>query len=62
MKYTMARNAVSKALRYGLQRVQSNPPLSLVGALVSPGLGDAVQGLLQQVLPESLSHLSQGIH
>lgn len=40
----------------------SDSPLSLVGALVSTWLSDAVQSLLQQVLPESLSHLSQGIH
>lgn len=45
-----------------MQRVKTNLPLSLIGALVSTWLSHAVQSLLQQVLPESLSHLSQRIH
>lgn len=37
-------------------------PVSLAGVLLPGGLGHTVQSLLQEVLPEGLSHLSQRIH
>lgn len=37
-------------------------PVSLAGVLLPGGLRHTVQSLLQEVLPEGLSHLSQRIH
>lgn len=37
-------------------------PFALAGAFISARLSHAVEGLLQEVFPERLGHLSQGIH